>query len=648
MRVSITWTLTLLASGATALAAQTRGASPLFATRIAGLTSQYAEHPAASPDGRWIVLTTNTTSSSSLGIVASGGGEVRELTPRSDRAWQAAWFPKGDRIAYISDRQNGIVVSDFDTRDGRLTGSPRRVSIERPTAFDISPDGNWIAYIAGEGEARDVKVIPASGGSARTIYHGTAPLRVPHFSADGKDLYFSVVQRPFGREIVRVSTGGGPPAIVRRAEDSPDGSNIVAEPRFNRLLHFPRYDGALVVTTLAGDTTAVIANAGTGDFPQARFGNDPSTLYVALGEAGAVIRAVSLTGSQSYDLSDSKEYYWPVGWSADSKRVFFENGAGDVLYSATHDGRDARTTKFEPSNLPRDAKPMVIRAVSGDGRYWLVMQRQGLLSGRPVYIYDSQSRMLNRVVDSLRVAASVSAPGGNYLQYHYDLNAFVLTQRVGGAGAAVASAPREIIAVSMDGTKRVLRRVPSAADSASSFAMHGDRIAWIQRMHDSTVLFIARGAGAPARAWASAARLSEALWSRDGKTIALLVPQSPVAGRPRNAVVFLAIDANGGATVTGQSATFAEYWDIFWSPDGASLTALEYPGTGYDTRLIRIPVNGGATSYILNQGQATFWDHYVSPDGAYTLIPAEIARGTSLWKIDLKAAEAAYAQRGRR
>ena len=95
------------------------------------------------------------------------------------------------------------------------------------------------------------------------------------------------------------------------------------------------------------------------------------------------------------------------------------------------------------------------------------------------------------------------------------------------------------------------------------------------------------------------------------------------------------------------SASFGDYRDLFWAADDRSLIALEYPESGFDTRLIRIPANGGAPSYILREGQATFWDHHPSPDGRYTLVPVEVAQGSTLWRVDLKAAEAAYKQRRR-
>jgi Tol biopolymer transport system component len=654
MRAFIAGPSFLLALGVTTLAAQTRGAAPPpFATRVAELPAQYTADPAVSPDGRWIVLatttagSTTTASSSSLIIVPAGGGAIRELVPGSDLPWYPMWFPSGDRIAYTSDRLKGILVSDFDTRDGRLTGSPRRVSVEAAQGFAISPDGNWIVYVSGvvgafDAGTLDVKIIPANGGTARVLYHGEPRglRRLPHFSPDGRDIYLSSTEDPpFARAIVRIPVGGGAPTTVLRLPPRvpggrPSGGPISAEPRFDRILHnLAGGTAPLVVTTFAGETTAVLPGLHV-TVEQARFGRDASTLYVVRGDVGAIIRSVSLTSSETHDLSDGKQWYVPLGWSADSRRVFFvSNDSANVLYSATADGRDMRATRIEPVNAPSDLKPsdlkrLRISDVSGDGRHWLLHE-----NGGGAYLYDSQSRQLRPVVDRGNMGG-VLPPGGF---------GFQTIQRV--EGSATAPASWEIWVVSLDGSKRLLRRLPMNADSVRSFSeTDDDRIAWIQKFGDSTVLMVARGTGAPVRAWT--ARLTDAIWSPDGKTIAAVTPQPPLAGRPRNAVTFLAVDANGAAKVTGQSATFGQVGTTYWSPDGAALITSEY-GPDYGTRFIRIPVNGGATSVILNTGLVSIWNHYTSPDGKYTVFPAEINRPASLWRVDLKAAEAAYARRAR-
>ena len=99
------------------------------------------------------------------------------------------------------------------------------------------------------------------------------------------------------------------------------------------------------------------------------------------------------------------------------------------------------------------------------------------------------------------------------------------------------------------------------------------------------------------------------------------------------------IDANGKVTSDGSSATFGSFWDAYWTPGDQALVALEHPGADLDTRLIRIPANGGAVSYIVKPGVTTFWNHYLSPDGKYSLLSAESARGASVWRIDLDAAQ---------
>jgi hypothetical protein len=309
-------------------------------------------------------------------------------------------------------------------------------------------------------------------------------------------------------------------------------------------------------------------------------------------------------------------------------------------------GNDKRTVRFDPLNH-KDTAILRIRDVSGDGRYLFVAQGRTVRGRAPAYIYDTQTRLLQKVTDSISTSNGVTNAGGKYLPFDYATREFVYLQRAGGEFARLNQTPREIRAAKMDGSTRLIRRVPSVSDSATGFAMHGSRVAWMQRSGDSTSLYLSNSAGeTPVKILAMREVGLHMAWSHDGKTMAVAIRQPPMEGRPRTRVVLVAINGTS-AHESGRTVIFGDGWDLYWTSDDRSLISLDYSESDFDTRLIRIPLDGSPVSYVLRQGQAVFWDHYPSPDGKYTVAPVESPKGTTLWKIDLVAAEAAHKSRRR-
>jgi hypothetical protein len=398
---------------------------------------------------------------------------------------------------------------------------------------------------------------------------------------------------------------------------------------------------AFTMLTLAGDTVLVMPNR---DAPAVgAFSADGRSLWVAPNDEGAILRAVPLDGGKAIDLSTNKEYFWPIGWSSDSRTAYAKNGAGTAMLVASLDGAVRRTIPLDPQPRPTDFGKLSMEGVSGDGRHVLVVERGGNGAGlRRGYLYDTQTRTLRKLTDSLGVM--VEGAGGHYLNYQHATGEFFFLQRTGGQTVAQTNGlPREIRAAKPTGPSRLVRRVPSANDSARGFIVHGDRVFWTVTRKDTTSLYLARGTAPAVRIWSTTRRLVEPVLSNSGTRMALAMEQPSVDGLDRVRFEFLRIDASGQVTADGSSATFGTFWDAYWTPDDRALIALENP-TDLDTRLMRVPVDGSAVSYILRPGTTTFWDHYLSPNAKYSLVPAESPRGASVWRIDLAAAERAWKQ----
>jgi dipeptidyl aminopeptidase/acylaminoacyl peptidase len=132
------------------------------------------------------------------------------------------WSPDGHRIAFVSNR----TIPDADlsqntdifvvaAKQGEI---PRRVATGAgsDTSPAWSPDGQWIAYVAG-GDPKDMwygtshlELAPAAGGAPRPL---TAALDrsvlVPRFAPDGRSLLF-LVEDGGNQHLARVGVEGGP------------------------------------------------------------------------------------------------------------------------------------------------------------------------------------------------------------------------------------------------------------------------------------------------------------------------------------------------------------------------------------------------------------------------------------------------------
>jgi class 3 adenylate cyclase/Tol biopolymer transport system component len=95
---------------------------------------------------------------------------------------------------------------------------------------NISPDGNWIVYVADDSRMhRNLFVIPSSGGGSRKISNDTAFINYsfPCFSPDASQIVYSI---NWGNEIdITPTLGGSPHKLVSNGDLpiwSPDGKHI--------------------------------------------------------------------------------------------------------------------------------------------------------------------------------------------------------------------------------------------------------------------------------------------------------------------------------------------------------------------------------------------------------------------------------------
>jgi dipeptidyl aminopeptidase/acylaminoacyl peptidase len=155
--------------------------------------------PQWSPKGKWILFETGRRGRDSLMVVSDDGMTNGYLTQSSGDEEAAAWSPDGSRISYTERTREyfsgKLNVIQFDPATGRAS-DPKTLytsPTDRGGGWSIrkaawSPDSKSLAVILQDSGWDNVYLIPASGGAAKPITHGSWEDESPEFSPDGKSL----------------------------------------------------------------------------------------------------------------------------------------------------------------------------------------------------------------------------------------------------------------------------------------------------------------------------------------------------------------------------------------------------------------------------------------------------------------------------
>jgi Tol biopolymer transport system component len=611
-------------------------------TRIFGSDSMEMWSPALSPDGRWVAFVDvyrDGPDAVNLWVVSTTGGAPVRLTAGRYFDVLPTWFPSGDRIAFRSNRasQNVVMTMPFDPQTGQAAGPPRQVTLEPPGRFVLSPDGRWVAYFTHTGRVHRLNVVPAEGGAIRQLLQIDDSTAVPSqwggsppmvWSANGESVYFVLDQAgTHAQSIMRVRAAGGNaqevallPPQVSAIYLSPDARYV-----FRRIRRGAGQDDLSEVTTIDGRTIARLALP-KGMWPQ-RFTPDGRGLVAALTHRVAPIRVVPVAGGPVRQLTEAREYDWPVGWSPDGSRLFLRtriDGRAALLDVPVAGGPSVQWL------MPADAgQPGTI---SADGRYVTYSldsanREQTTLVVRR--LADGHTRVITRAAYVSHSVYSWGSPGATGPGgAHTNGDEFLYFERRGDRLDLWASAP--------EGPSRMLRSFPIDYFGRTGFGVHGNRVAYTARRGDSTAVFVAEGRnGTPRHLFSMAGSFTQPVWSHDGRWLAFSYdsPGPP----PRHGVLLVGVSANGTVAVSPRIVEVGgEGWQIQWLPDDHALTVMALTPGSDQTQVFLVSLREGEPPVALTRDDpSTRWGYELSPDGRYVAYPAEISRGSSLWLVDL-------------
>ena len=194
--------------------------------------------PAYSPDGQWVIFSSNRSGNLDLWEISTNAGSPRRVTDDAADDWDPAFAPDGKHILWSSNRSGAfeIWMANADGSDARKITSDGE-DAENPT---MTRDGSWIVYASFAHKNPGVwKIHPDRTGLTQLV-KGMSPY--PELSPDGRFVAFRTNDDP-SHVTLRVSrladgqaTALQEPLEIRRGFSAtsvgrsrwmPDGKSIV-------------------------------------------------------------------------------------------------------------------------------------------------------------------------------------------------------------------------------------------------------------------------------------------------------------------------------------------------------------------------------------------------------------------------------------
>lgn len=146
--------------------------------------------PVFSPEGGWVVFSSNRSGNLDLWAVSTRTGILKSLTDDAAEDWDPGFSPDGTQLLWSSNRSGSfeIWMANADGSGARQV-SQDGVDAENPTQ---TRDGRWVVYISGNPKHPGLWKIHPDGTGAALLAGGTNFI-IPEVSPDGRYVLYTSV-----------------------------------------------------------------------------------------------------------------------------------------------------------------------------------------------------------------------------------------------------------------------------------------------------------------------------------------------------------------------------------------------------------------------------------------------------------------------
>jgi len=283
--------------------------------------------PSVSPDGTRVLYRSIHSDFDLVELSLSGGG-VRPILATNRSELFPAWSPKGNQLAYVTDRSGSSEIWMRNGEEGweRPLVTARDFPDDPTTAFltlAFSPDGSRIAYARSSAKTLgSIWISPVSGGSPIRINNSEHFELGPSWSPDGEWLaYFSS-----GGGLMKMKVGSSEPAKLISSDGcasppqwSLDGQLISCSQQEGVTLFSPDGQKVRTLETHMRDNYAIWSRDGKEIYALGR-NTEGHWLLTAVDAKSGSVRNISDYGSQVVFASNFNPSF-PMTLSPDGKTI---------------------------------------------------------------------------------------------------------------------------------------------------------------------------------------------------------------------------------------------------------------------------------------------------------------------------------------
>ena len=277
-----------------------------------------------SPDGKLIAFASTKSGTKNIWVTLTGSTEPRQVTNDDYQNIDPIWSPKGDEIAYFSDRtysQDGGQMTGI-WRVSALGGTPKFVGQPSSRGFNLKrwASSGKIYYVLGS----DLYAMNAVNGDSEKIITVQTEGRLNIDISSDEKLILYVVQKGDEWRIVQRPIDNEKVTDILKGNGKID--SIAWIPEKNRLFYSTLVDGIsqIFVSTIGSGRSSRITAAETDNAVVDVSGDGRSILSTSAKEESQIWRTNSTDGQETPVARDINAKLWP-SVSPDGSKIVFQS-----------------------------------------------------------------------------------------------------------------------------------------------------------------------------------------------------------------------------------------------------------------------------------------------------------------------------------